>query len=211
MKLKRKNTTIEELANTLTHGVGAFIAMVGLVILVVIATYQGGVKHVVSFSIFGGMMVVLYSISTLYHGTRKERLKKVFRMLDHMSIYLFIAASYTPFCLLLLKGPFQWAALGMVWTCAILGVVMKGFHTGKKEVLSTILYIAMGWISIVVIKPLFNLLSVEGFVLLMGGGLLYTLGTIFYLKENMKYNHTVWHLFVLGGSTLHYFSVLTLV
>ena len=209
--MKRKNTIKEEIANTVTHGIGAGIALVGLVVLVVVAIHHGGVKHIVSFSIFGGMMVVLYGISTLYHGTRNKRSKKVMRVLDHISIYLFIASSYTPFCLLLLQGLFLWVSLTTVWVCAFFGAILKVFHTGKKETLSTILYIAMGWISIVIIKPLFHQLTIDGFILLLGGGLFYTVGTVFYIKEKMNYNHAIWHLFVMAGSTSHYFSVLTII
>lgn len=200
----------QEIGNAITHGVGALLAIAGLVILILLAYWEGTATHILSFTIFGSMMVVLYLASTIYHSIQDKKLKPVFRKLDHMSIYLFIAGTYTPFCFILLSGSTQWFLLAAVWACALLGAIMKIFYTGRKELLSTLLYISMGWIGMIFIDTLYSMMSLQGFAFLMIGGLFYTVGTIFYMKEKIRYNHVIWHLFVLGGSTFHYFSVLTL-
>lgn len=200
----------EEIGNAVTHGIGTGLSVAGLVILIVFASLEGSVWHVISFAIFGAMMVLLYLASTIYHSIRERNLKKLFKKLDHMAIFLLIAGTYTPYCLTVLTGYWRWATLGIVWGGALLGVIFKIFYTGKKETLSTILYILLGWIALVVIHPLYEAMSIEGFILLIGGGLLYTAGTLFYIKEKLAYNHMIWHLFVMSGTTLHFFSVLTL-
>jgi hemolysin III len=200
----------EELINALTHGLGAALAVAGLVLLIVLSCLYGNVWHIVSFSIFGATLVILYLASTLYHSFSSRKVKDLFRKFDHMSIFLLIAGSYTPFCLAVLQGWIGWTVFGIVWGCAVLGMTMKAFFTGKKELLSTIMYIVMGWAILPVIKPLY--LSVPGisFVYLMLGGACYTAGTYFFMSKTIKYSHGIWHLFVLAGSVLHFFSVLSL-
>ena len=208
--MKRPPTTKEEIANAITHGIGACLAIAALVVLVVFAALDGTVWHVVSFSIFGATLVLLYFASTLYHSLTNVRAKNVFHKFDHISIYLLIAGTYTPFCLTALRGWIGWTVFGIVWTCAILGAVIKSISVGKKVKLSTILYVMMGWVILIAIVPLYKAMSFNGFVLLMAGGLSYTAGTIFFIRDHVKYNHSVWHIFVIGGSLLHFFSVLAL-
>ncbi|MBL0741657.1 PAQR family membrane homeostasis protein TrhA [Chryseolinea lacunae] len=200
----------EEIANAITHGVGALLAIAALVLLVVFASLYGTAWHVVGFSVFGAMLVILYVMSTLYHSLMGPRVKKLFRKFDHMAIFLLIAGTYTPFCLTALRGWMGWTVLGVVWCCAIAGVVMKAFHTGKAEWISTVLYVVMGWAVVAVIKPVYTSLSFEGFLFLVLGGASYTLGVFFFVKDKMKYSHSIWHLFVLGGSTFHFFAVMSL-
>ena len=209
-KFKPGPTTGEEIANAITHGIGALLAIAALVILVVVAAIRGTVWHVVSFSIFGATLVLLYFASTLYHSLTHVKAKNVFHKFDHISIYLLIAGTYTPFCLTVLRGWIGWTVLGIVWSCAILGAVLKAISIGSRVKLSTILYVLMGWVILIAIKPLYHKMPLNAFVLLIAGGISYTLGTIFFIRNQVKYNHSVWHVFVLGGSILHFFSVLAL-
>jgi hemolysin III len=200
----------DELVNAITHGLGAGLSIAGLVLLIVFACLYGTAWHVVSFSIFGATLVVLYCASTLYHSFTGERVKRLFRKFDHMSIFLLIAGTYTPFCLAALKGWLGWTILGIIWACAITGIVFKSLFTGKKELLSTIMYVSMGWVIVFAIKPLYESISTQAFVFLLAGGLSYTAGTYFFVNEKIRFNHGIWHVFVLGGSVLHFFSVLSL-
>jgi hemolysin III len=200
----------EELVNAITHGVGALLAIAALVLLVVFAALFGNAWHVVSFTIFGSTLVILYLTSTLYHSFSSQQVKFLFRKFDHMSIFLLIAGTYTPFCLSVLKGWIGWTLFGVVWMCAVLGVVLKSLFTGKREGLSTLLYVLMGWVILLAIKPLYQGVSTTTFVLLIAGGISYTAGTFFFMNHRIKFNHGIWHVFVLGGSVLHFFSVLSL-
>lgn len=208
---KRKYSTGEEIANAITHGIGALLAIAALVILVVVAAMRGTVWHVVSFSVFGSTLVLLYFSSTLYHSITHVRAKHIFHKFDHISIYLLIAGTYTPFCLTVLRGWVGWTVFGVVWGCAIIGTVVKAITVGKHVKLSTLLYVLMGWVIVLAFKPLYEAMTFNGLALLIAGGLSYTAGTIFFLRDHVKYNHSAWHLFVIGGSVLHFFAVLTLV
>ena len=203
-------TRKEEIANALTHGLGAILALGALVLLVVFASIYGNGWHIVSFTIFGTTLVILYLASTLYHSITHPNAKFLFRKFDHMSIFLLIAGTYTPFCLALLRGWIGWTILGLIWTCAILGIVLKAFFTGKKELLSTLLYVLMGWVGMIAVKPLHEAMSIQGFILLVMGGVFYTAGTFFFVKDKIRYYHSLWHLFVLAGSVSHFFSVMSL-
>lgn len=203
-------TKREEIANAITHGLGALMAIAALVILTVFSVIKGSTWHAVSFPVFGATLVILYVASTLYHSFSNEKVKILFRKFDHMSIYLLIAGTYTPFCLTVLNNWIGWTLFGIVWGCAILGIVLKAFFTGKKELLSTILYVLMGWVALFAIKPLFDSVSLTTFILLMTGGVFYTAGTYFFTKDRIKYFHSIWHLFVLAGSTFHFFAVINL-
>lgn len=207
---KRVYSTKEEIANAITHGIGTGLAIAAMVVLIVFAAIKGNVWHVVSFSIYGSTLVLLYFASTLYHSLTNLRAKGVFHKFDHISIYLLIAGTYTPFCLTALRGWIGWTVLGVVWSCAILGTVLKSISVGKRVMMSTILYVLMGWVILIAIIPLYNAMTYNGFLLLVAGGISYTLGTIFFIRDKVKYNHSVWHLFVLGGSIFHFFSVLSL-
>jgi hemolysin III len=210
MSTRRNPSTGEEIANAITHGIGALLAVAALVFLVVLAALKGSVWHVVSFAIFGATLVLLYFASTLYHSLTHVRAKNLFHKFDHISIYLLIAGTYTPFCLTALRGWLGWSVFGVVWACAVAGAVVKSISVGTRVRLSTILYVLMGWMILIAVRPLYLALSPAGFYLLIAGGISYTVGTIFFIRNQVKYNHSVWHLFVLGGSVLHFFSVLTL-
>jgi hemolysin III len=203
-------TKREEIANAITHGLGALMAIAALVILTVFSILKGTTWHVVSFSVFGATLVTLYTASTLYHSLTNEKVKVLFRKFDHMSIYLLIAGTYTPFCLTVLNNWIGWTLFGIVWGSAVLGIILKSFFTGKKELLSTVLYVVMGWVAVIAIKPLFDSVTLTTFMLLMAGGVFYTAGTYFFVKDRIKYFHSIWHLFVLAGSVCHFFAVLNL-
>ncbi len=200
----------EEIANAITHGIGALLAIAALVILIVKAAQEGDARHVVSFSVFGSSMVILYISSTLYHALVGVRTKKVFRKFDHMSIFLLIAGTYTPFCLAALKGWIGWTIFGVIWGLAVIGIVLKALFTGKMEMLSTIAYVLMGWVILFAIKPLYDSVSGLCFTYLVLGGVSYTLGTFFFIKDKRPYFHSIWHLFVLGGSVMHFFAVMNI-
>ena len=200
----------EEIANAITHGIGALLAISALVLLIVFSALQGSAWHVSSFTIFGSTMVILYVMSTLYHSLTHLRAKKLFRKFDHMSIFLLIAGTYTPFCLTALRGWLGWIIFGVVWACALGGIVVKTFYTGKGELISTMLYIVMGWIIIFFIRPVYESMPLQGFLFLLIGGAFYTLGAFFFIKEKIPFNHSIWHLFVLAGSTFHFFAVMSL-
>jgi hemolysin III len=203
-------TQKEEILNAITHGIGALLAIAGLVILVVFSSMEGTPWHITSFAVFGSALVLLYTISALYHALTGMRIKTLLRKLDHMAIFFLIAGTYTPFCLIVLNGWVGWTLFGVVWACAAAGIVLKVFSTGRYEILSTALYVAMGWIVVLFIKPVFSATSIEGFILLIAGGAFYSIGVIFFVKDKVKYFHGIWHVFVLAGSTFHFFSVLTL-
>lgn len=197
----------EEIASSITHGVGGLLAVAGLAILVTFAAIRGTAWHVVGCSVFGATMVVLYTSSTLYHALRAPRAKRVFRRLDHAGIFLLIAGTYTPFTLVSLRGPWGWSLLGVIWGLAILGMVMQS--GGRRHpVLSVVLYVAMGWAVLVAVRPLLASLPSGGLVLLVLGGLAYTGGIVFYAWRRLPYNHSIWHGFVLTGTVLHFFAVL---
>ncbi|QCJ42300.1 hemolysin D [Bacillus sp. S3] len=198
----------EEVANSITHGIGALLSISALVILIVYSSLYGTVWHVVSFTIFGVTMFILYMSSTLLHSLPEGKAKDVFEILDHSSIYFFIAGTYTPFLLIVIKGTVGWLLFGIVWGLAVAGTIFKCFFVKKYLFSSTILYVVMGWLMVFAWKPLVNTLSTEGLIYLVIGGALYTLGAIFYVWRGFTYHHAVWHLFVIAGSTAHFFAVL---
>ncbi len=210
MSTSKESTKREEIWNAITHGIGAALAISALVLLIVFACLKGTSWHIVTFSIFGASLVILYLASTLYHSFQTPDVKRLFRKFDHMAIYILIAGTYTPFCLAALGGWIGWTVFGIVWACCIGGIVLKAFYTGKKEIFSTIMYVVMGWIILAAIKPLYESTPTHAFVFLLLGGLSYTLGTVFFVNHKLRYSHAIWHLFVLGGSTFHFFSVLSL-
>lgn len=200
----------DEIANAITHGIGALLATAALVLLTVFSAMKGSAWHVSSFVIFGSTMVVLYVMSTIYHSLSHSKAKRLFRKFDHMSIFLLIAGTYTPFCLTALNGWLGWTLFGIVWFCAFAGIAIKAFYEVKAELLSTALYIVMGWMVVFFIKPVYDYMTFQGFLFLLVGGVFYTLGTFFFVKDKIPFNHSIWHLFVLGGSISHFFAVLTL-
>lgn len=197
-----------ELLNSLTHGFGAVLAIAALVLMVVFAAVNGESRHVVSVSIFGSMLVLLYMMSTLYHAFRGPKVKKVFRILDHACIYLLIAGTYTPFCLVTLRGAWGWSLFGVVWGLAVVGITLKSVFGPRKEILSGIVYLAMGWIVIIAIVPLWRALPGGGLFWLFAGGFFYTTGMIFYAWNRPPFCHAIWHLFVLAGSASHVVAIM---
>lgn len=198
----------EEIANAVTHGVGMVFSIVGLVFLIIFSALYGSAWHVVSFTIFGASMVFLYTSSTLLHSLPKGRAKDVFEILDHSSIYFFIAGTYTPFLLIAVRGTLGWTLFGIVWGVAIAGTIFKVFFVKRFVLVSTILYVLMGWLIVFTWPMLTEQIAKGGMTLLMIGGLFYTLGAIFYVWRFFKYHHMVWHIFVLTATILHYFTVL---
>jgi len=198
----------EEIANSITHGIGALLGISALVLLVVSASRYGDAWSIVSCSIYGSTLIFLYTASTLYHSFTGKRVKRIFRFFDHASIYLLIAGTYTPVLLVSLRGPWGWSLFGIVWAMAVGGIIAKITVTGTWDFLSTLVYIAMGWIIIIAIKPLLSAAPAGFVVWLCIGGISYTAGTVFYLWEGIPYNHAIWHLFVLGGSIAHFFGIL---
>ena len=198
----------EEVVNGLTHGVGTVLSFLALIFLVVLSVIYGGIWHIVTFSVFGVTLVLLYLSSTLYHSLPDGIGKRVFKVIDHSAIYLLIAGTYTPFMLVNLRGVWGWSIFGVVWAFAILGIVLKVVYVGRFQKVSVAVYVGMGWICLVAFKQILICVPLVSVVLLVMGGLAYTLGVIFYAWRKMPYSHGVWHLFVLGGSTFHFFSVL---
>lgn len=198
----------EEVANAVTHGIGAVLSIAALALLVVFAALYGTAWHVVSFSIYGATMLLLYFNSTMVHSLREGKAKDFFEFLDHSSIYLFIAGTYTPFMLVAIRGPLGWTLFGIAWGIAVFGVVFKAFFVKRFLFMSTIFYIAMGWMIVIAWGPLTQAVASGGITLLVLGGVLYTLGTVFYVWRGFPYHHAIWHLFVLAGTVLHFFVVL---
>jgi hemolysin III len=198
----------EEIAHAATHGLGVVLAITGLTVMVARATLYGTTVHVVGAAIFGATLVLMYTASTVYHSIPQPRAKKVLRVIDHSTIYLLIAGTYTPLALITLNGPGGLALLCLVWALAMSGVVFKVFATGRFEKLSLAIYLAMGWCVLLMIKPLVHTMGTGGLVLLVAGGLSYTGGVAFYVWERLRYHHAIWHAFVLAGSVLQYFAVL---
>ncbi len=198
----------EEIANSITHGVGWLLSVAGFGILMTFAALSGGALRVASCAIFGTTMVLLYAASTLYHALPYERAKRVFRVLDHSAIFLLIAGTYTPLSLVALGGGWGWTLFGSVWLLAAVGVLLNTLAHGRWRWLSISLYLAMGWLVVVAIQPLVAALDGRELALVVAGGLLYTGGLAFYAWKRLPYGHAVWHLFVLAGSVLHYLAVL---
>ncbi|MCG3207446.1 MAG: hypothetical protein FOGNACKC_01046 [Anaerolineae bacterium] len=198
----------EEIVHSITHGIGAGLSVAGLTLLVVLAVLYGNVYQIVSFSIYGATLVILYLASTLYHSFQQPRVKQVFKVIDHASIYLLIAGTYTPFLLVAIRGPWGWTLLVIVWGLALLGISLKTLFIHRFQKLSVLAYILLGWLSLVATKELLANMPVGGMIWLAVGGAVYTIGVIFYALKKVPYTHAVWHLFVLGGSICHYFAVL---
>lgn len=197
-----------ERLNSITHTAGAALAATGATVLIVMATRLGDPWKIVAFSIYGSMLLLLYTISALYHSLQ-GRIKEVFRKFDHCAIYLLIAGSYTPFTLVTLRGPWGWTLFGLVWGLAILGIVQEIWLTKGGRKLSMAIYVMMGWLALAAVIPLISALTWAGFIWLAAGGLLYTGGIAFYATDHrVRHGHGVWHLFVLAGSACHYFAVL---
>lgn len=207
MSKHKAYSVAEEIAHALTHGVGAIAAIVGLVFMLVWAVSYGDTFHVVSASIYGASLILLYLASTLYHAFPWPRVKAFFQQMDHAAIYVLIAGTYTPFALVNLRGAWGWTLLAVVWSIALIGVIMEVAMKERKKWLSLSLYLGLGWMALVVIKPMLETVEAGGLWLLLAGGLAYTFGVIFYVWKSLRFHHAIWHVFVLAGSVLHFFSV----
>jgi hemolysin III len=205
----REQSRGEELANSISHGAGLIAAVVGTPFLVLQAVQLGNTRYLIGASVFAATMVLLYLSSTLYHALPPGRIKHVFRIIEHSAIFLLIAGTYTPFTLGVLYGAWGWTLLGIVWALALAGVALKVLNRMSHPIISTALYLLMGWLIVVALDPLFNLVPLAGLVWLVAGGLAYTAGVAFFATDaHLRYGHFVWHLFVLTGTTCHYFAVL---
>jgi hemolysin III len=198
----------EELANSVTHGFGLALSVVGLIVLIIAAAAVGGVREIASCAIYGITLILVYMTSTLYHGATRVESKLFLRTLDHIAIFLLIAGTYTPFVLIALRGAWGWGLFALVWSLAAFGVFAELSTLKRVRGLMLALYIAMGWVGLIAIGPLVAALPRGGLILVFGGGVSYTLGVVFYSWTSLRYHHAVWHLFVLGGSVLQYLSVL---
>lgn len=208
---RRKYLIVNEVLNAVTHGIGAGLSIAGLVLLIIKGARLGSALHVVSYCLYGTTLILLFLTSTLFHSLIFTKAKKVFQVFDHSSIFLLIAGSYTPFCLLSIQGWLGWTLFGLIWLLAISGIVYKSLTLHKKETVSkvsTIIYIIMGWLCLIAAKPLYDSLGGIGTALLVAGGVSYTLGAAFYSLKNVRFMHVVWHLFVMLGAGFMFFSVL---
>ncbi len=203
----RSLTTGEEIFNSISHGIGVLLSIVALVILVVRASKHGDAWHLVSFSIFGGSLVLLYLSSTLYHSFTKKELKNLFARFDHAAIFVLIAGTYTPYLLTVLRGTLGWILFGIIWGVALAGVVIRSIYLTKFRKLMVAVYVIMGWMFVIAAGPMIHNLTTTSLLFLLLGGLSYTIGVVFYVWRNLKYGHGIWHLFVLAGSIFHFFSI----
>ncbi|MCU7919999.1 MAG: hemolysin III family protein [Candidatus Thiodiazotropha sp. (ex Epidulcina cf. delphinae)] len=197
----------EEIAHAVTHGIGIVLSIAGLALMVSFAALYGDVWHITSCSIYGATLILLYTASTLYHGVTAPRVKRILQRIDHAAIFLLIAGTYTPFTLVNLRGGWGWTLFGLVWGIAVFGVVLVALRWRRLKWLSLTLYLGLGWLVVIALKPLIESVETGGLILLLIGGLCYSLGVIFYVWERLAYHHAVWHLFVMAGSVLHFFSV----
>ena len=203
--------SLEEIANAITHGIGLLLSIAGFVVLLVLAALRGTAWHIVACSIYGATLICLYTASTLYHAVISPRVKRALRIFDHSAIYLLIAGTYTPFLLVSLRGPWGWSLFGVIWGLALAGVLFKFWFVERFAILSTAVYIAMGWLVVIAAKPVITHLRLTAIIWLLAGGLAYTGGVIFFAAKRIPYSHAIWHLFVLAGSICHYFAVLSTV
>ncbi len=200
-------SSLEEKLNIITHGIGLVLSIIALVLLIVHASEMGTTRHIVSFTIFGASLILLYAASTFYHYFQHPDIRKKLNILDHAAIYVLIAGTYTPFTLITLKGTIGWTIFCITWGIALVGVFLKLFYTGRYDKISTIAYVFMGWIIIFAIKPLIKNLPIEGLYWLLAGGVFYTVGAVLYSIQKLRFNHAIFHVFVLFGSFSHFMAI----
>lgn len=205
---QRLYTIGEEIANAIIHGIAALLSIAGLVIAIVYSAIYGNAYSVVSSCVYGSSLVVMYTMSTLYHSITNLKAKRVFRALDHSSVFFLIAGTYTPYCLVTLRGPIGWSIFGIVWTVAITSIVFSSISVEKFKKVNFTCALILGWIIILAFNPLMDYLNINAIILLIAGGLAYTFGTIFYILNKKRFMHSIWHILVILGSVLHYFSIL---
>ena len=207
-RISRPRLSAEELVNSCTHGVGLILSVAGFATLLSLAVMRGSALRIASCAVYGSTLMCLYAASTLYHSSRSRRLKRILRICDHSAIYLLIAGTYTPFLIVNLRGGWGWSLFGIVWGLAMAGILFKLWFVEHFSVLSTVVYLLMGWLVIVAIRPMLHSVPPRGLLWLLTGGVLYTVGVVFYAWRKVPYNHAIWHGFVLAGSICHYFAVL---
>ncbi|MBK6266243.1 hemolysin III family protein [Marivirga sp. S37H4] len=210
-KVERPQTLEEELANSLTHGIGVLFSVIAISLMITFSVLNGSILHIISSSFFGGAFLLMYTFSTLYHAIQHAKTKALLRIFDHISIYILIAGTYTPFLLIGLGDTKGWVMFGIVWFIAVLGIFFKVFFKHRFPRMSLILYLGMGWIAIFIALPLYNKLPAHILSLLLAGGLSYTIGTVFYANKKMLYAHSIWHIFVLIGTITHFIAVMFLI
>ncbi|WP_186234140.1 PAQR family membrane homeostasis protein TrhA [Burkholderia gladioli] len=199
---------VGERFNSITHGVGALMSMAGLATLVTMGALKGDPYRVVSAAVYGAALLVLYAVSTLYHSVHQPRLKAILQKCDHSAIYLLIAGSYTPFTLITLRGPWGWTLFGVIWGLALFGIVQELTLGRRTRIISMVLYVLMGWLGVIALRPLVVAMSSQGVAWLLAGGVLYSAGIYFFINdERIRHGHGIWHLFVLGGSLCQFISV----
>ncbi|MBL7978981.1 MAG: hemolysin III family protein [Bacteroidetes Order II. Incertae sedis bacterium] len=212
--MQTKNTLLdpvkEELANSITHGIGVVLSIIGIALLLPNAVLKGSWVAVLSCALFGGSMLLLYLFSTLYHSIQHETVKPVLKLLDHMGIYLLIAGTYSPFLLMQIQGTLGWVSFVLIWIIAVLGVLYKLFFRHRFEKLSLALYLGMGWLAVLIGKPFIETVPTSSIIFIILGGLSYTVGTWFYTQKNRPYFHAIWHVFVLAGTITHFIAVMIL-
>jgi hemolysin III len=199
---------IEEIANSFTHGIGLILSLAGLAILIFLAWTKGGKAHIISCSIYGATLVLVYAASTLYHGVQDPRVKQIFKLFDHAAIYLVIAGTYTPFTLISLRGFWGWTLLVLVWSLSLFGIAFKLAFVNRYRWVSMGLYLIIGWLAIIAAKPIITSIPQDCLYLIAGGGVAYMTGLIFYAWERLPFSHTIWHVFVIVGSVCHYCAIL---
>ncbi|MGB2706318.1 MAG: hemolysin III family protein [Candidatus Omnitrophota bacterium] len=201
---------VEEVANSVTHGVGLFLSIAGSIILVILAKIHGDPWRIASFSVYGSSLIILYAASTLYHSFyfSSERINYIFKIIDHSAIYLLIAGTYTPFALVSLRGAWGWTFFVIIWALALAGITFKMFFVERFPILSVAGYLIMGWLAVIAANPILKTIPLGGIVWLVTGGILYSVGVIFQSFGKLPFRHAIWHLFVLGGSACHYFAIL---
>lgn len=209
--MERKQTLEEEFANSITHLIGVLFSIVAISLLITFSVLNGTAIHIVSCSLFGGSILLLYTFSTLYHAIDSPRIKPLLRTFDHVSIYFLIAGTYTPFLLVGIGGMTGWMYCGVIWALALSGIIFKVFYTHRFRKLSLVLYLSMGWLAVFFIQPLIRNLDISELSLIAAGGIAYTLGVIFYTNKTMRFAHAIWHLFVLAGTVLHFIAIMFMI
>lgn len=206
-KIYRDLTSGEEIVNSITHGIGALLSVVALVVLIVVAGNHGDALHLVSFSIYGSTLILLYLSSTLYHSFSSPRIKNLFARFDHVSIFLLIAGTYTPILLTSIRGVWGWTLFGIIWGLALVGAVIRSIYLHRFRKLMVAVYLLMGWMFVIAGKQVYLSLPLVSLTFLILGGIAYSVGVIFYMWRKLPYSHGIWHLFVLAGSVLHFFAI----
>jgi len=196
-----------EVLNTITHGIGAALSVVALIFMVVSATVEADAYKIVSVSVFGASLILLYLASTLYHMAKDQNVKSMMKLVDHSCIYILIAGTYTPITLVSLRGPWGWSLFGVIWGLAVLGVIFKLYFIGRFDRTSVAIYVAMGWLAVIAAGPMLDVLPRGGLVCIVAGGVAYTLGALVYLWRSLPHNHAIWHLIVMLGSAFHFAAV----